>query len=59
LSISATSVQPQSLVISPERINAMDEQGIDIEPLSCWRADKPRVYGMWSVEGTVNLASAD
>jgi aminocarboxymuconate-semialdehyde decarboxylase len=27
-------VQPPSLVISPERIRAMDEQGIDIEALS-------------------------
>ena len=27
-------VQPQSLVVSPERIKAMDEQGIDIEALS-------------------------
>jgi len=27
-------VQPQSLVISPERITVMDEQGIDIEALS-------------------------
>src|SRR6516164_5432074 len=27
-------VQPPSLVISPERIEAMDEQGIDIETLS-------------------------
>jgi aminocarboxymuconate-semialdehyde decarboxylase len=27
-------VQPQSLAISPERIRAMDEQGIDIEALS-------------------------
>ena len=27
-------VQLQSLVISPERIKAMDEQGIDIEALS-------------------------
>jgi aminocarboxymuconate-semialdehyde decarboxylase len=27
-------VQPPSLVISPERIRAMDDQGIDIEALS-------------------------
>ena len=27
-------VQPSSLVVSPERIQAMDEEGIDIEALS-------------------------
>ena len=42
-------VQPRSLVISPERIEAMDEQGIDIEALSInpifWYKAEPDVAG--------------
>ena len=42
-------VQPQSLVISPERIKAMDEQGIDIEALSLnpifWYKAEPDLAG--------------
>lgn len=42
-------VQPQSLVISPERIKAMDEQGIDIEALSLnpifWSKAEPDLAG--------------
>src|SRR5260370_1139432 len=42
-------VQPQSLVISPERIKVMDEQGIDIEALSInpifWYKAEPDVAG--------------
>jgi aminocarboxymuconate-semialdehyde decarboxylase len=42
-------VQPQSLVISPERIQAMDEQGIDIEALSInpifWHKAPPELAG--------------
>jgi aminocarboxymuconate-semialdehyde decarboxylase len=42
-------VQPQSLVISPERIKAMDEQGIDIEALSInpifWYKAEPDLAG--------------
>jgi aminocarboxymuconate-semialdehyde decarboxylase len=42
-------VQPQSLVISPERIKAMDEQGIDIEALSLnpifWYKTEPELAG--------------
>jgi aminocarboxymuconate-semialdehyde decarboxylase len=42
-------VQPPSLVISPERIEAMDEQGIDIEALSInlvfWYKAEPDLAG--------------
>jgi len=42
-------VQPQSLAISPERIQAMDEQGIDIEALSInpifWHKAPPELAG--------------
>src|SRR5438045_3889500 len=42
-------VQPQSLVISPERIKVMDEQGIDIEALSInpvfWYKAEPDLAG--------------
>ena len=42
-------VQPQSLVVSPERIKAMDEQGIDIEALSInpifWYKTEPGLAG--------------
>src|SRR5205807_8318158 len=42
-------VQLQSLVVSPERIKAMDEQGIDIEALSInpifWSKAEPDLAG--------------
>src|SRR6516165_5553133 len=42
-------VQPESLVISPDRIKAMDEQGIDIEALSLnpifWYKAEPDLAG--------------
>src|SRR5215471_21848275 len=42
-------VQPQSLVVSAERIQAMDEQGIDIEALSInpifWHKAAPDLAG--------------
>ena len=42
-------VQPPSLVISPERIRAMDDQGIDIEALSInpifWSKAEPDLAG--------------
>ena len=42
-------VQPPSLVVSPERIGAMDEQGIDIEALSVnpifWYKAEPDLAG--------------